>query len=146
MEHIGKARKTGEGFEINGVDFEKLIIPYCEFLPGEIMEKIPEIGEENIIFINQYPASVVYGKRVKEWNGSRYRHLRCIRLAELAELIVRTVGYEGVLSFDASKPDGTMRKLTDVSKLHNLGWHHKVEIEEGVERLYRWYRGSGAAV
>ena len=37
------------------------------------------------------------------------------------------------------RPDGTMRKLTDVSKLHSLGWHHKVEIDEGIERLYKWY-------
>ena len=40
-----------------------------------------------------------------------------------------------------SKPDGTMRKLTDPSKLHNLGWHHKIEIEEGVQRMYEWYLG-----
>ncbi|MGL5787486.1 MAG: GDP-L-fucose synthase, partial [Bacteroidales bacterium] len=37
------------------------------------------------------------------------------------------------------KPDGTMKKLTDVSKLHDLGWQHQVEIEEGVKRMYRWY-------
>ena len=58
----------------------------------------------------------------------------------LAELIARTVGYYGVISFDAAKPDGTMRKLTDVTKLHSLGWHHKIEIEEGVERMYSWYK------
>ena len=40
-----------------------------------------------------------------------------------------------------SKPDGTMRKLTDPSKLHNLGWHHKIDIEEGVQRMYEWYLG-----
>ena len=47
--------------------------------------------------------------------------------------------YDGDILFDASKPDGTMRKLTDVSKLHALGWKHSIEIEEGVERLYSWY-------
>lgn len=62
-----------------------------------------------------------------------------LTIAELANLIKRTVGYEGTILFDASKPDGTMRKLTDVSKLHALGWHHQIEIEEGVERLYQWY-------
>ena len=64
-----------------------------------------------------------------------------ISTRELAELIVSTVGYQGQLTFDSTKPDGTMRKLTDPSKLHALGWHHKVEIEEGVQRMYNWYLG-----
>ena len=62
-----------------------------------------------------------------------------ITIRRLAELIVNVVGYRGKLTFDTSKPDGTMRKLTDPSKLHALGWHHKIDIEEGVERMYRWY-------
>ena len=62
-----------------------------------------------------------------------------ITIRRLAELIVSVVGYRGKLTFDTSKPDGTMRKLTDPSKLHALGWHHKIDIEEGVERMYRWY-------
>jgi len=64
-----------------------------------------------------------------------------ISIRKLAELIVSTVGYQGQLTFDSTKPDGTMRKLTDPSKLHALGWHHKVEIEEGVQRMYNWYLG-----
>ena len=64
-----------------------------------------------------------------------------ISIRELAELIVSTVGYQGQLTFDSTKPDGTMRKLTDPSKLHALGWQHKVEIEEGVQRIYNWYLG-----
>ena len=64
-----------------------------------------------------------------------------ISIRELAELIVSTVGYQGQLTFDSTTPDGTMRKLTDPSKLHALGWHHKVEIEEGVQRMYNWYLG-----
>lgn len=62
-----------------------------------------------------------------------------ISIREVAELIVRTVGFKGVLAWDASKPDGTMRKLTDVSKLNALGWKHQIEIDEGVGRLYQWY-------
>ena len=64
-----------------------------------------------------------------------------ISIRRLAELIVQTVGYQGTLTFDSTKPDGTMRKLTDPSKLHALGWHHQIEIEEGVQRMYRWYLG-----
>ena len=54
-----------------------------------------------------------------------------ITIAQLADKIVKEVGYQGKLTFDATKPDGTMRKLTDVSKLHSLGWQHKIDIEEG---------------
>ena len=62
-----------------------------------------------------------------------------ITIRQLAERIVETVGYQGKLTFDSSKPDGTMRKLTDPSNLHSWGWRHKIEIEEGVRRMYEWY-------
>ena len=65
-----------------------------------------------------------------------------LTIRELSELVVKAVGFEGTVEFDASKPDGTMRKLIDVSKLHSLGWTHKVEIEEGVRKLFEWYQQS----
>ena len=65
-----------------------------------------------------------------------------LTIRQLAELIVKTVGFTGEIVFDASKPDGTMRKLIDVSKLHSLGWTHRVEIEEGVQKLFDWYRST----
>ena len=65
-----------------------------------------------------------------------------LTIRELSQLVVKTVGFEGEVAFDASKPDGTMRKLIDVSKLHSLGWTHKVEIEEGVAKLFQWYKSS----
>ena len=65
-----------------------------------------------------------------------------LTIRELSELVVKTVGFEGTVEFDASKPDGTMRKLIDVTKLNSLGWTHKVEIEEGVARLFQWYKES----
>jgi len=60
----------------------------------------------------------------------------------LSELIVKAVGFKGTVEFDINKPDGTMRKLIDVSKLHSLGWTHKVEIEDGVQKLFEWYKNS----
>ena len=63
-----------------------------------------------------------------------------ITIKEVAEKIMATIGFKGELRWDASKPDGTMKKLTDVTKLHNLGWHHKIEIDEGVRLLYDWYK------
>ena len=65
-----------------------------------------------------------------------------LTIRALSELVVKAVGFEGTVAFDASKPDGTMRKLIDVSKLHSLGWRHRVEIEEGVQRLFDWYKAS----
>lgn len=65
-----------------------------------------------------------------------------LTIRELSELVVKAVGFKGTVEFDASKPDGTMRKLIDVSKLHSLGWTHKVEIEDGVKKLFEWYKNS----
>ena len=65
-----------------------------------------------------------------------------LTIRELSELVVKAVGFEGEVEFDASKPDGTMRKLIDVNKLHSLGWTHKVEIEDGVQKLFEWYQQS----
>lgn len=65
-----------------------------------------------------------------------------VTIKELAYLIKDSVGYKGDIIFDSTKPDGTMRKLTNPAKLHSLGWHHKVEINEGVCKLYNWYLNS----
>ena len=62
-----------------------------------------------------------------------------ISIKDLAQLIKEKIGYQGNLVFNTQKPDGTMRKLTDPSKLHSLGWKHTVSIHEGIERLYKWY-------
>ena len=65
-----------------------------------------------------------------------------LTIRELSEQVVKAVGFDGEVEFDATKPDGTMRKLIDVSKLHSLGWTHKVEIDEGVRKLFEWYQDS----
>jgi len=63
-----------------------------------------------------------------------------ISIRELAELIQQIVGYEGALIYNTSKPDGTMIKLTNPSKLHALGWKHQVELEEGIRKVYSWFQ------
>lgn len=60
-----------------------------------------------------------------------------ITIRELAETIMEVTGYQGELKFNTDKPDGTPRKLLDVTKLHNTGWHHKIDLKEGIERTYR---------
>ena len=65
-----------------------------------------------------------------------------VTIRQLSQLVAKAVGFTGEIVFDATKPDGTPRKLIDVTKLHSLGWTHSVEIEEGVERLFRWYQND----
>lgn len=65
-----------------------------------------------------------------------------LTIRELSELVAKAVGFDGEITFDATKPDGTMRKLISVDKLHKLGWTHKVEIEDGVGKLFEWYKKS----
>jgi len=64
-----------------------------------------------------------------------------ISIKELAEMIKKIVGYNGTLYFNTNKPDGTFKKLTDSTKLHNLGWRHTTKLEEGIQKVYKWYLG-----
>ena len=65
-----------------------------------------------------------------------------LTIRELAELVARITGFGGTLDFDDSKPDGTPRKLLDVSFLRSLGWHAQVPLEEGVKRTYEWFKAN----
>ncbi len=109
--------------------------PLREFLWSEEMADATVFIMEKVDFKDTYPQGTkeIRNCHINIGTGKE------ITIAELAHLIKQTIGFEGEIRFDASKPDGTMRKLTDVSKLHALGWHHRIEIEEGVRRLYAWY-------
>ena len=65
-----------------------------------------------------------------------------ISISELAEIIKTIIGFKGDLVYNVSKPDGTLRKLTDVSKLNALGWKHNMELENGIKTMYEWYRNK----
>ena len=62
-----------------------------------------------------------------------------ISIKQLSETIQKEIDFKGIITFDSSKPDGTMRKLTDPSKLHALGWKHTVELNEGIKMMYQYY-------
>ena len=64
-----------------------------------------------------------------------------ISIKDLAYLIKEIIGFKGEFYFNTSKPDGTMRKVTDVSKLHSLGWRHTIELKKGIKKVYEWYIG-----
>ena len=115
--------------------------PMREFLWSEEMADACVFLMENVDF-----------KDVIRDNSSSIREIRNshinigtgieLSIRDLAYLIREKVGFNGELTFNTSKPDGTMRKLTDPSKLHQLGWHHQIEIGEGIEKLLYWYLGK----
>ena len=109
--------------------------PIREFLWSEDMADASVFVMENVDFKDTYnPAERdIRNCHINIGSG------REVTIAQLAELVRRAVGYAGKILWDSSKPDGTMRKLTDVSRLHSLGWHHRMEIEDGVPALYKWY-------
>jgi GDP-L-fucose synthase len=112
--------------------------PMREFLWSEEMADACVFLMENVDFkdaINNsnFPANEIRNSHINIGTGKE------ISIRDLAYLIKSKIGFSGELDFNTSKPDGTMRKLTDPSKLHSLGWHHKIEIGEGIEKLYNWY-------
>lgn len=155
------------GIEPNKVTLWGTGTPLREFLWSEDMADasvhcLLNVDFKDIIGIEKY-SSVHYGTRADgavDRNHSQGRggaipalgeirncHINVgtgkeLTIRSLAELVCRTVGFEGTLDFDATKPDGTPRKLIAVDKLHRLGWTHRVEIEDGVKRLYDWYQQS----
>ena len=155
------------GIHDNKVELWGTGTPLREFLWSEDMADacvylLLHVNFSDIIGIEKY-SSVFYGtsasgvvdRNHSEGRGGAIPSLGEIRnchinigtgkeltIRELSELIVRVVGFEGTVEFDATKPDGTPRKLIDVSKLHSLGWTHQVKIDEGVKRLYDWYRST----
>jgi len=120
--------------------------PLREFLWSEEMADACIFLMENIDFKDVNPSNPRNPSKSAQ-SESRNSHInigtgREITIRDLAELIKVKVGFKGELLFDASKPDGSMRKLTDPSKLHSLGWHHQIEINEGIQKLYNWYLGK----
>ncbi len=114
--------------------------PFREFLWSEEMADACVFCMENVNF-----EDLVREIRQNSNNSEvRNTHINIgtgkeITIKDLAYRIKEVVGFEGNIVFNSDKPDGTMRKLTDPSKLHSLGWHHKIEIEEGVQKMYDWY-------
>ena len=109
--------------------------PMREFLWSEEMADASVHVLLNVDFKDTYPegSKEIRNCHINVGTGKE------ISIREVAEKIMEEIGFKGKLKWDSSKPDGTLRKLTDVSKLHGLGWHHQVEIDEGVHRLYEWY-------
>jgi GDP-L-fucose synthase len=112
--------------------------PMREFLWSEDMADASVFVMENVDFKDTYKSD---SKEIRNCHINIGTGMD-ISIKELSVLISKTTAYSGEIRFDASKPNGTMRKLTDVSKLNSLGWRHKIDIDEGVKILYDWYLSS----
>lgn len=155
------------GIENNKVTLWGTGSPLREFLWSEDMADasvylLLSVDFKDIIGIEKY-SSVFYGVKTNgevnrnnsEGRGGAIPELGEIRnchinigtgkeltIKELSALVAKTANFTGKIVWDETKPDGTPRKLINVDKLHSLGWKHKIEIEEGVEKLYKWYQHS----
>ena len=111
--------------------------PMREFLWSEDMADATIHVMESVNFLELIDVSIekdIRNTHINVGTGSD------ISIKELALLVKKIIGFKGQLWFNTEKPDGTLKKLTDVSKLHSLGWKHKVDIEEGVSSIYNWYK------
>ena len=123
-----------------GVSKDKVVLwgtgtPLREFLWSEDMADACVFIMERINFKDTYIAD---NKEV------RNTHINIgtgkdLSIKDLSGLIAKAIDFKGIIDFDSSKPDGTMKKLVDVSKINQLGWKHSIEINEGVEKMYHWY-------
>lgn len=107
--------------------------PMREFLWSEEMADACAFIMQNVDFKDLNKGKEIRNTHINIGTG------KDISIKELADLIAKTLGYEGKILFDSSKPDGTIKKLTDVSKLNSLGWKHQIQIEEGVRKMWEWY-------
>lgn len=113
--------------------------PLREFLWSEEMADAAVFIMESVNFLDLI--NVIENREIRNTHINIGTGVE-ISIKDVASLVKKIVGYVGDISFNSEKPDGTMRKLTDVSKLHGLGWKHKIEIDEGIKKMYTWYKGN----
>lgn len=139
-EIIEKLSKYGVSFNINTNKVQIEIwgtgMPKREFMYSKDMADACVYIMENIDFTYTYESNLkeVRNTHINIGTG------KDISIKELSQLVKTTIGFNGDFYFDKNKPDGTMIKLTDPSKLHSLGWKHKIELEDGIKKMYEWYQ------
>ena len=97
---------------------------------------VDDLADAIVFSMNEIEASQIYGSGISHLNVGTGTDVRII---EVAQMIAEIVGFDGEILLDESKPDGTMRKLLDVTRIHGLGWRHRIELREGLEQVYGWY-------
>lgn len=137
--HLGGDAQSAEG----AVEIWGSGNPRREFLWSDDMADACVFIMENIGF-KELISSSLWGDAEGGGEEIRNTHINIgtgkdVSIKELAEIIKEIIDFKGELVFNTKKPDGTMRKLTDVSKLNGLGWKHKLDLKEGIHRVYDWY-------
>ena len=100
---------------------------------------VDDLAEAILFLMENINAKDLYDKGISQINIGTGEDLT---ISELAGLVAKITGFEGEIVYDSSKPDGTSRKLMDVSRIHELGWHHKTSLEEGIRKTYQWFQNQ----
>ncbi len=100
---------------------------------------VDDLAEAILFLMENVNANDLYEKGISQINIGTGEDLT---IEELAKLIADITGYKGEIVYDSSKPDGTPRKLMDVSRIHELGWRHKTTLEDGIKKTYEWFRNQ----
>jgi GDP-L-fucose synthase len=97
---------------------------------------VDDLAEAIVFALKEINAGDIYDQGISQLNVGTGSDLTIL---ETATMIKEVVGFDGEIELDDSKPDGTMQKLLDVTRIHSLGWRHKIELREGLEQVYEWY-------
>ena len=100
---------------------------------------VDDLADAVYFLMNSIDANDLYDKEISHINIGTGEDLT---IAELVNIIAKVIEFKGKIKYDSTKPDGTPRKLLDVSRLHNLGWKHKTTLEQGIKKAYEWYKNN----
>lgn len=98
---------------------------------------VDDLAEAIVFLFENVNANDIYEKGISQINIGTGEDLT---INELADIIKNIIGYTGNIKYDSSKPDGTPRKLMDVTRIHNLGWKHKTDLKEGIKKSYEYFK------
>ena len=98
---------------------------------------VDDLADACVYLLENVNAEQVYSQNVSQINIGTCKD---ISIRDLAHLISKIVGYEGTIKFDLSKPDGTLKRVLDSTRLSKLGWNHKIKLQEGLQSTYEWYK------
>ncbi|MEP6705796.1 MAG: NAD-dependent epimerase/dehydratase family protein, partial [Acidobacteriota bacterium] len=97
---------------------------------------VDDLAHAIVFALKKIDAADIYSKGISHVNVGTGSDVEII---EVATMIKDIVGFKGQILLDESKPDGTMQKLLDVARMHGMGWRHRIELPEGLEKVYEWY-------
>jgi len=126
-------KTTGKDNSSNSIIIWGSGAPRREFL------YVDDLADAIFFFIQNVEAKDLYENGLTHMNIGTGKD---ITITELANLVKKIVGFEGEIVYDISKPDGIPRKLLDVTRIHQLGWKHKTQLEEGIRKAYEWFLGN----